>query len=339
MDSSLISEARKAIPSHCFRKSTSRSLAHMAFDLLLFSTSIWTYPAGQGLLAHLLYWNVYGFLGWCIFVVGHDCGHGTFSHSKLLNAVCGHLCHGLLMVPFFPWARSHHQHHCYHNHKEKDRSYPWRTELEFETFPWIMWYLLPTAVGPFIGYWVYLFFGMSPDGCHIVWFGELYQGASNKEKLKCVLSTTVVLAWVYVVYLLTGSLVQFWLQYGFVIGATYLWLFMVTWFQHHDENTLVYDDDHWTFTKGALQTVDRTMGYGLDWLHHRITDCHIVHHMYFTGIPHYHLREATDALYAYADEKQVPLKRVDHSAYPFKFVVDFFKLYPRINILRWSYGK
>ena len=32
-------------------------------------------------------------------VIGHDCGHGSFSASPALNAICGHLCHTVIMVP------------------------------------------------------------------------------------------------------------------------------------------------------------------------------------------------------------------------------------------------
>ena len=332
---------RNVIPKHCFESNALTSLRYMAVDLMMFSTLIWTYPGSDAnILTLLLYWNIYGFLGWCIFVIGHDCGHGSFSKYPLLNAVAGNVCHGILLVPYYPWARSHHLHHRYHNHKSKDRSHPWKTNEEFQRGAYLLRLLLPTLLGPFLGFWIYLIIGSRIDGSHFVWFGQLYRGASKREKIKCFVSTVVVFAWIFLVYSATGSWLEFWTQYGLVIAFTYFWLFMVTWFQHHDENTLVYSDEDWNFMKGALQTVDRKIGYGIDKLHHHISDCHIAHHMFFTSVPHYHLREATDAIYRFADAQEIDnFKRRDHSQFPLKYVYDFLQLYPKIHATGWSWGK
>jgi len=67
--------------------------------------------------------------------------------------------------------------------------------------------------------------------------------------------------------------------------------------QHHQEHAVVYGDQSWSFVKGAFQTVDRVMGWGSDYFTLCITSDHLVHHLFFRGIPHYHLRKATLGLH------------------------------------------
>ncbi len=50
-----------------------------------------------------------------------------------------------------------------------------------------------------------------------------------------------------------------------------------------------------TKTTGALSTVDRDYGWFLNTAHHHIADTHVLHHL-FSQIPHYHAREATEAI-------------------------------------------
>ena len=47
--------------------------------------------------------------------------------------------------------------------------------------------------------------------------------------------------------------------------------------------------------RGALLTIDRPYGKLLDHLHHQIGSTHVAHHV-DSMIPHYHAREATDAI-------------------------------------------
>ena len=46
-----------------------------------------------------------------IFIVQHDCGHGSFFASRRLNAVIGRLCSLVTMTPFANWRRQHGLHH------------------------------------------------------------------------------------------------------------------------------------------------------------------------------------------------------------------------------------
>lgn len=334
-------EIKNNIPKHCFTSNLKTSLSYMFIDMLILATSIFTYGyiKNQGVLSHLLYWNIYGFFAWSLFVIGHDCGHGSFSKYPIINSVCGHICHSVLLVPYYPWARSHHFHHCYHNHKEKDKSHPWMSNYDYQRIPYIMRYLLTGITGPFISFWLYLTVGIKSDGSHFVWFGKLYENTSIIEKCKSMISIFSVISWGYIVYKYTDSFQEWWLMYGGIIIFCYFWLFMVTWFQHHDENTLVYNNESWTYLKGVFETNDHIIGYKMDDIHHNISDCHLVHHIFFREIPHYHLKEATGSLYKYLKEKDMDylIKKVNHAQFPLKYVYDFFKMFLKVGMTKWTF--
>jgi omega-3 fatty acid desaturase (delta-15 desaturase) len=71
------------------------------------------------------------------------------------------------------------------------------------------------------------------------------------------------------------------------------WMDLVTYLHHTDPEVPWRRGEAWSFTRGALATVDRDYGW-LAHVHHHI-GTHVVHHL-FPRIPHYHLREATQAI-------------------------------------------
>jgi omega-6 fatty acid desaturase (delta-12 desaturase) len=46
-----------------------------------------------------------------VFIVQHDCGHGSFFISRRANAIVGRVCSLVTMTPFANWARQHNLHH------------------------------------------------------------------------------------------------------------------------------------------------------------------------------------------------------------------------------------
>lgn len=46
-----------------------------------------------------------------IFCLQHDCGHGSFFHSRKANALCGIICSVFTLMPYYYWRFYHARHH------------------------------------------------------------------------------------------------------------------------------------------------------------------------------------------------------------------------------------
>lgn len=54
-----------------------------------------------------------------LFIVQHDCGHGSFFASKRANDIVGHLCGVVTFTPYAIWARQHAGHHATWNNLDR----------------------------------------------------------------------------------------------------------------------------------------------------------------------------------------------------------------------------
>mmetsp|Transcript_7379 Transcript_7379/g.10458 ORF Transcript_7379/g.10458 Transcript_7379/m.10458 type:complete len:384 (+) Transcript_7379:150-1301(+) len=340
-----LNNLKKAIPETAFQKSFLKATFYMLFDYTMWFGSVYlahtfcnsdtwaTLPFWQQAVFSLLFWNFAGFFMWAIFIIGHDCGHTTFSDSDLLNDIVGHITHGSILVPYYPWQLSHRRHHMYHNHVDKDYSHPWYTPERFarpdeslarEVHNHHNWLF---GLFPFYGWHIYLY-GM-PDGNHYIPFSNqrMWKESETKEYYKCILSTVVVLAFLIGHFNLFGAQIMPFLYY---YGVPYVifgwWLVTVTYLQHHNHDTLAYDDKEWKFVDAAFETVDRTFGFGLDTLHHHITDGHVAHHLFFTKIPHYNLPIATKAVKEYMEQNNLGWMYKSEKTYDFPYRVHSYLL-------------
>lgn len=84
-----LADIRKAIPENCFQKNALRSLSYLARDVLVVAGLAAGALAVKSPFVWPAYWLAQGTMFWALFVVGHDCGHGSFSNNKLLNSVIG----------------------------------------------------------------------------------------------------------------------------------------------------------------------------------------------------------------------------------------------------------
>ena len=308
-----ITDIRKTIPNECFKSNLKTSLYHVFQDityigaLWVFLTAIESIPFQPiQWMALPIYWILQGTMFWAIFVLGHDCGHGSFSKYSLLNDILGTLLHTFILVPFYPWKLSHRHHHkntgnidkeeIFYPVREKDANRKTQDQpKEYDTY-----------FGFGVSWFLYLIVGYTPRKVHH-WnpFEAIFVG----HVVGCIASLASLVGWVlllvmYVEYFSLLALARYYLVPVYVFASL---LVIVTFLQHNDVNVPWYADKQWNYVKGQLSSVDRNYGWAHDLTHNVGT--HQIHHL-FPKIPHYHLEEA-----AYHFRKNFPqLVRISDEA-------------------------
>jgi len=287
-----LKDLQNAIPAHCFQPSALRSLYFFGKDVAIVLLLYFLAYKIDSTLFLPIFWFCQGLMFWALFVVGHDCGHGSFSSSPELNSVIGHLSHTPLLVPFYPWAYTHRLHHGSTGHQVKDEVYRAMKKANYTSLDWV------TRLIRFeiflIGFPFYLIYrDTSKSGNHYNPKSDMFVGA---EKGKAFTSAI----WIYSFIILLGVLTV-WKGFTFVFvywGVPWVlfvvWISLVTYLQHTDVRVPWYSSKEWTFLKGALSTIDRDFGPIVNYIHHNI-ETHVAHHL-FSNIPHYYLLEATAAI-------------------------------------------
>lgn len=101
-----LGQIRATIPAECFEKNLGLSLFYLVFDYAAIAALYLTVPYFEsfGWAGLLVWYYVIGMFGMSLFVVGHDCGHTTFSNYTWINDLCGHLAHAPVQSPYWPWV-------------------------------------------------------------------------------------------------------------------------------------------------------------------------------------------------------------------------------------------
>lgn len=102
---------RESIPPELFKRSYVHSLAHLVLDLvwvaatwLVALKALGALPAACAPLVWCAYWFYQGINLTALWVLAHECGHGGFTDSRLLNDIVGFVLHSGLLTPYFSWA-------------------------------------------------------------------------------------------------------------------------------------------------------------------------------------------------------------------------------------------
>jgi len=281
---------RRAIPPDCFEQHFGRALLGIAssvtvaivvYGALILNPFWWLLPP---------LWFVAGTTAWGFYVIGHECGHGSFSHRRWLNYFVGHLMLTPFLYPFHSWRLLHNRHHANTNSLENDID--WRP-LPAVVYRKLLW--RPRGVYRLIrtAFW---------------WAGSLHQWGtrafdlrqfpSERARRQVQFSILMVALYASLFFPVLISTTGFW---GLVKYWLVPWLVAHGWFStitltHHTHPEVPYlDQRHWSpVTANLTMTVYCRYPRWTELLGHDI-NVHIPHHI-APGIPFYHLRRAHTAL-------------------------------------------
>ena len=286
-----LKDLRNAIPDRCFQPNTLRSLAYFFLDLGIIAALYALAAYLDSWLFFPIFWLAQGTMFWALFVVGHDCGHGSFSKYKWVNNLIGHLSHSPILVPYHGWRITHRHHHANTGNMDTDESWFPVSQSEYDNMDW------PVKLMRFqlllLAYPLYLFVGTrGRNDSHFLPSNGLFKPSEKNDII------TSTLCWSLMMVLLIGL----GLQFGLVFLVKYyvmpylvfvVWLDLVTYLHHTTPELPWYRDEDWFFLKGALSTIDHDYGF-INNIHHNI-GTHVAHHI-FSNMPHYRLKEATAAI-------------------------------------------
>ncbi len=293
-----LQDIRDAIPKECFERSALKSFAYLALDVGVVAGLAFAAYSINNPLLWPLYWFAQGTMFWALFVVGHDCGHQSFSSNKALNDFVGNIVHSSIMVPYHGWRISHRTHHANHGHVENDESWHPVTKTMLEGMNKVARLGRLLFPFPLFAYPFYLL-NRSPgkEGSHYDPKSDLFvAGEENMIKTSNAFQIGFVGILAACAFAL-GPMMVFNL-YVLPYWMFVVWLDVVTYLHHHgpsdpEEEVPWYRNEEWNYMRGGLSTIDRDYGI-FNKIHHDI-GTHVVHHL-FPQIPHYNLCKATDAV-------------------------------------------
>ncbi|MEB3225510.1 MAG: fatty acid desaturase [Synechococcus sp.] len=219
------------------------------------------------------------------FVIGHDCGHRSFSRKTWVNNLVGHLAFLPLIYPFHAWRILHNHHHRYTNNMEEDNAWaPFTPEFYDSASP-----IVKLAYRAIRGRLWWLASIIHQLKLHFDW--SQFEGKQREQVRFSALFVIVAgaIAFPMMFYTLGAwGVVKFWLMPW--IGY-HFWMSTFT-LVHHTVPEIPFNyRDQWNEAIAQLSgTVHCDYPTWVEVLCHDI-NVHVPHHL-STGIPSYNLRKA-----------------------------------------------
>lgn len=225
-----------------------------------------------------------------IFVLHHDCSHGSFLPSRRMNEFFGFWLGLLTLTPFARWRRSHNIHHAHSGEMElRGEGYiDLYTVREFYDLPWWKQWLyriyrhplLMVGLGPWIQFvFIERFTKDIPPHAH----------AAKRSVYRTNLALGAILAATYFIggWSAVGTLCIVYGLTAFFAGAIGVGLFYV---QHHFEHAYFRPRKEWSFDEAAWEGSSfLDLPQWMHWFSANI-GFHHIHHL-DSQVPNYRLQE------------------------------------------------
>ncbi|GAB4109904.1 MAG: fatty acid desaturase DesE [Roseiflexaceae bacterium] len=247
-----------------------------------------------------------------IFIILHDCGHGSFFSSRRANEIVGTICGFLTFTAFFQWRHAHAMHHATNGDLDR-RGHgdvpmitvaeylamsPWQ-QLQYRIFRHPLTLLL---AGPFYSF--------------VITQRFTYKDSGLRERLSVYGTNIVLLAILVLSYFTIGIPTYLMIQGPVIIfaGMIAIWLFYC---QHQFEGVYFAHHDEWSYEDAAIKGSSYfQLPRILQWFTGNI-GFHHVHHL-SPRIPNYHL-EACHEAHPYFQEATTITLRSSLSYFALKF--------------------
>ena len=229
-----------------------------------------------------------------LFIVFHDCCHGSFFASRRANRILGHITGILTFTPYEKWRRSHARHHA--TVGDLDRrgvGDVWTmTVAEYVAAPWRKRFAYRMVRNPFV------MFGLGPSAVFLIDHRFAHRGAKKQEHHSVIITNLAIGALVAISSVTIGIRTYLMIQLPVTLIAVTIgfWLFYV---QHQFERVYWTRHEAWDPMRAALEGSSYyKLPRILQWFSGNI-GLHHIHHIR-PGIPNYHLQQCYDDIPGFA---------------------------------------
>ncbi len=220
-----------------------------------------------------------------VFIIFHDCGHGSFYRSKRANTIIGFISGVLTFTPYHHWSWEHAVHHSASGDLDRRGTGDvWTmTVKEYLSSPFWKRFIYRAVRNPFI------LFIFAPPFLFIIRERFTSSGAKPRDRRSVYWTNLALVALAAGLISIYGLVPYLFIQFTTMLVASIsgVWLFYV---QHQFEGVYWERQDDWDFTAAALEGSSfYKLPKALQWFSGNI-GYHHIHHL-SSRIPNYNLEE------------------------------------------------